>query len=1010
MTTPTVFTDPALLVNDKTETIPVLAHASLMFALINIVVVPTGIVQAATIDNNSATETIAKAKVETIVVTGTRLKTPNQQSPSPIITLNSADIAYSGKTSLQEIIMELGALSGSQGIDEANNGENFLNLRNLGTERTLTLVDGHRFVSGSNIGTSAVDTNTIPLAMIDRVEVLTGGASAIYGADAVTGVVNFILKDDFSGLAFDSQYGNALEGDFSDQQYSLTAGHNFADDSANITASYSYGYRPAVLASARAQSSTNLYEQINNITSQSPQFVLANGTNESFFTNGGARIDPFGAFSNGFNGDGSPFVHGVNVGSFTGNGEIGGDGIPNYLLFANGIRPGNERHTFTLKSHYDVAETFKPYISVNYADVATQIINQHSLTVGSRVARDNAFLPAAVLAAAGPDTTSIMFNRWDLDSGLNQRDANKQTYQILLGAKGQLSAQWRYDISANYGQSKRHQTVQNNRLFDRYIAAIDAIDVGNGQIVCRSDIDPASFNNLPGDFLTTRYSSSQGAITFTPGVNSGCVPFNPLIIDNSTDNNVNQAAIDWIWQPTTNNSKNSQKIISAHLTGLIDEPLNFMTLSGGPIGVVLGGEYREEKVANHFNGYANQPVADHSGSDLSGRFDVTEVFTELSLPLLESLTVDGAYRYSDYSTIGSTDTWKLGTLWQPIDSLSLRGTLSSAVRAPNIGELFKPQTSTSTALAEDPCHIDNIHSGSSTRAVNCAQQLSALGVDPTTFAPVLGTFFPGLTGGSPNLTEETSKTRTLGFIWQPANIQGLQLSVDHFDIEITDAVITPRQTAIFNACYDADSLDNVFCDLIGRDTTTGAANYIELQSVNVARIESSGVEFSAVYQFASSHYGAFKISLNGTYLDELNLQKTAQPTLTDDKGLFNTDSGGSSPEWVSNLVVNWQYDDWDVNYRFNYQSSTLRSPLTNAQRATASDITDSPFVKAFINHDLQVGYFYDGSSRFYLGIRNLGNEYPDKTRGSLNSFSGRQSYAGRTFYVGLNMQFDDLWD
>ncbi len=947
-----------------------------------------------------------------IVVTGSRIQNPNLAGANPITSIDSLAISQTGKTSIQDIVAEVGSLVGSSGEDEVSDGENFLNLRNLGTNRTLTLVDGHRFVSGS-VGSSAVDTNSIPLAMIERVDVLTGGVSAIYGADAVTGVVNFILKKDFEGLALNAQYGDAQHGDFSDQQYSLTAGHNFADDRANVAASYTYGKRPITLATARPQAGVDLFERINNQNGTVPQFVLAQGTNESFFTNGGALIDPFNIFSSGFNGDGTAFRHGTNIGSFAGTGEIGGDGIPNFILFANGIRPGNERHVFSARAHYDVSEGFQPYISINYADVDTEIAAQHSLTVGSQVKLDNAFLPTAVfdeintLGYGGP----IFFNRWDLDAGFNNRDVNKKTHRILLGAKGDISNHLRYDVSANFGKSKRHETIANNKMFDRYIAAIDAVDDGAGNIVCRSNLDPASFNSLPGDFITTSFDSSQGASTFTPGANSGCLAYNPF----TTDNASNQAAIDWIFQATSNTAKNTQTVINGYLAG---DSGAIYELPGGAIDFVVGGEYRKEKVDSKFDALSStaQQVAFNSGADLAGEFDVKEVFGEVSMPIfkdagtfLNELTVDGAYRYSDYSTIGTTSTWKIGAIWEPVDSLSIRGTISSAVRAPNIGELFTPQTSISLSLAEDPCHINNINLGSSTRAANCATELNALGVDPTTFQPLLGIFFPGLSGGSPDLKEEVAKTKTVGFIWQPSFINRFSLSVDYFDIKIEDAVITPNITAIFNSCYDSATLNNVFCSLLGRDSTTGAANFVELQSVNVAEIQTAGIEFSANYGLEINGYGDFKLGLNGTYLDKLLVQKSELPILVDDKGLFNTATGGSSPNWVLSGDLNWRFQNWDVNYGVNYHSQILRSPLINAQRENAANIIDEPFVKAFINHDVQVGYQLRETAHVYAGIRNLTNELPDKVRASLNSSSGRQGYAGRTIYIGVNMQFDSIW-
>ncbi|MDO5609448.1 MAG: TonB-dependent receptor plug domain-containing protein, partial [Pseudomonadota bacterium] len=355
--------------------------------------------------------------LDRVVVTGSRIQAIDTESPNPITQIDREQIAYSGKTDVQDVVNRVGALVGSARNDETGNGESQLILRNLGPNRTLVLVDGHRFVGGS-AGSTAVDVNVIPTALVERVDVLTGGASAIYGADAVTGVVNFVLRRNFEGLAIEGQYGDAQKGSFRDQQYSLTLGRNFSDSRGNITASYTYGERPLTLSSKRRQASTGLYEQVNNLDGSIPRYVLMSGTNEAFFTLGGARIDPFNPVA-GFNGDGTPFKHGINVGSFGGTGEIGGDGIPTWMLFTQAIRPMTERHLLSLKTEYDINDQIRPYASILYADVDNHSYAQHSLTVGSQVRRDNAFLPANVLAHfGGPDGAGpIHFNRWDLNAG-----------------------------------------------------------------------------------------------------------------------------------------------------------------------------------------------------------------------------------------------------------------------------------------------------------------------------------------------------------------------------------------------------------------------------------------------------------------------------------------------------------------------------------------------------------------------------------------------------------------
>ena len=958
--------------------------------------------------------------LEEVIVTGTRIRSPNLESPNPVTSIDEEALEYIGNTSVQEIVRELGALVGSDGESEQSQGENQLNLRNLGVNRTLVLVDGRRFVGGFS-GSTAVDTNVIPLSLVERVDSLTGGASAIYGADAVTGVVNFVLKNNFEGLALEAQYGDAQDGDFRDQQYSVTFGKNFADGRGNVTANFLYGERPLTPATARAGSSTGIAEQINNFDNRivngvMPRFLLLPGTNEAFFTEGGARFDPFNIFSTGFNGDGTPFEHGIPVGSFAGTGEIGGDGIPNWLLFGHGARPGNERQILTVYSHYDVNDALRPYVDFHYSNVDARSLNQHSLTVGSQAARDNAFLPPAILEAAeavgypGP----IFFNRWDLDSGLIDQEIEKKTLRIVLGAEGDLTDHVSYDVSLNFGEVDRDVSVANNRMYDRYIAAMDSVvDPATGNIVCRSDIDPMSFNALPTDFLQTSFDRSLGPVSFTAGPNSGCIPFNPF----TTDDASNAAAVDWIWIPTTNTTKNEQLVVQGYITA---DSGAWFELPGGPMNYVLGGEYRKEESDIRFDTFSGteRVIAQFNGRDLAGDFDVTEVFGEVSLPLfgevssaLRGLTVDGAVRWSDYSTIGSTVTWKTGMILDTFAGLTVRGTLSEAVRAPNIQELFEERRNTSSSLGQfDPCNVDNLDLGTEFRRQNCATALSALGVDPTTFNPQLGTFFPSITGGNPNLEEETATTETIGILWQPDFVDGLVASIDYFDIEIENAVLRPNQQAIFDSCYDSASLDNVFCDLLRRDPTTGFANFVEIVAVNVAEIRTSGVEFATVYNLPFDAVGDLTVALNATRLSKLDVQRTPLPGLTDERGLFNTFLGNSAPKWVANLDVTWRRGNWDANYGLNYNSKTLRPPLINAQRDTAQEFIDDPYVDRFINHDFQLGYMFNDNARLYVGVRNLTDEAPDRVRGSLNGLSGRQGFAGRTFYVGFNQNLPSLFN
>ncbi|MDO5609449.1 MAG: TonB-dependent receptor, partial [Pseudomonadota bacterium] len=592
---------------------------------------------------------------------------------------------------------------------------------------------------------------------------------------------------------------------------------------------------------------------------------------------------------------------------------------------------------------------------------------------------------------------------------------NKESLRILTGVRGDLGQHARYDLSLNIGRVDRNETILNNRMYDRYLAAIDAvIDPTTGQVVCRSNLDPGSFNSLPIDFISTAFQTSRGPATFTPGPNSGCIPFNPFTLDDTA----NHAATAWIWIPTSNRVKNHQRVVTGYVAG---DSGAFFNFHGGPIEMVIGGEYRKESSSYTFDALSgsDRVVAFNNGRNLNGEFDVREGFIEVSLPLfrdlnsaVRSLKLDAAARYSDYSTVGATSTWKLGALWETVAGLSLRGTWSSAVRAPNIGELYEARSNISIALGQrDPCALANLDLGTEYRRSNCATALNALGIDPNTFNPMLGTFFPAISGGNPNLGEETARTRTYGVLWQVPFINNLALTVDWYDIRMSDAVLRTNQNTIFNACYDSPSLDNIFCRLIGRDPTNGYANFAELSYVNVAEIRSTGLELSAFYTFETANAGSFRGMLNATHMRRLGVQKSLLPVITDEKGLFNTDLGGSTPEWVASFDLSWNKGAWDANYGYSYSSKTLRAPpLINAQRDIAHEIIDAPYVKPYRNHDVQVGYRLNDRTRLHAGVRNISDQYPDKTRGSLNGPSGRQGYAGRTFYIGFRMNFGDIWN
>lgn len=341
------------------------------------------------------------SNISELVVTGTRVGTEAPQTSAAVNSRTGRALTEGGKTNVQQMLAEAGALVGSNGDDERSTGESALNLRNLGQNRTLTLVDSRRFVGGFG-GSTAVDVNALPAAMIERVDILTGGASAIYGADAVTGVVNFIIKKNFEGLALDAQYGDAQRGDFRDQVYAITAGRNLDGGRGNITVNYTFGERPMVAASARREATLDIYEQANNPNGASPRFVLLQGTRESFFTEGGAVIDPRGRFSaGGFKEMGRRSSTARTSAALPARPRSAETARAPTRCSTMTSRPGVRRDILTILAHYDVDPRFRPYVDL--ARVAgAQHFDQPAHPARQPADRPRQCLPAGQCRGGGP--------------------------------------------------------------------------------------------------------------------------------------------------------------------------------------------------------------------------------------------------------------------------------------------------------------------------------------------------------------------------------------------------------------------------------------------------------------------------------------------------------------------------------------------------------------------------------------------------------------------------------
>ncbi len=972
-------------------------------------------------------------EVGEIVVTGSRIRVQDYVAPNPVVSVTAQAIQNSGQTNLTEFLTELPALSQSLTLQEGADtttpglaGLNLLDLRGLGTNRTLVLVNGRRHVASSP-GTASVDINAIPVALVERTEVLTGGASAVYGADGVSGVVNFILKDDFEGVDMRAQYGNSEAGGGENIFTSLLIGENFAGGRGNITFGLEYNRDDAIKFADREYTrSGNRFIFVNNPddpetfggaqTPGIPDLILANNARYIDTSRGGSIYTNFNTATTtsgvSFLADGSPFIDGVYAGGFI---ALGGSGTP-LDDFNDDLLPGLERGTVSLTGRYDLTDNLRVFGEAKYTQSQTEFFAQPSYVYGLFVPLDNPFIPAAARADAltpgglGNSLGAVLLARDNFDLGTQNYDITRETWRGVIGLEGNLTDNISFEASYVYGRADQEQIARNVIINDRFFAASDVV-LSGGQPVCRSNIDPTAVPE--GDFFGQfAFPAAAFGATFTPGANSGCLPLNLF-----GEGLNSQAAIDWITGTYTSDATIEQHVVNAFISG---DTTGFFSLPAGPVGFVLGGEYRKE--SSDARPSEIQLLADAleypltgvgRASRTQGEFDVSEIFAEISIPVLRDLPfaqavdLSAAYRYSDYSTSGGADTWNVNGRWQIDDTMALRGTVARAVRAPNIVNLFQGRQQTFGTFA-DPCSAQNLTSGDNPalRAENCRTDLLAAGVaDPSTFVNNSSEAIGGFIQGNPLLDPESADTWTFGFVLTPQGIPGLSLSLDYYNIEIEDAIQSYTAQRIVNNCYDLPR-PNQFCDLIERGTVGGNPGRITTFSQipgNLANYETSGWDLNVNYRIDPANFGVerdigtFNVALIANALDTLTFTEVSGAVPTNSQGLAD------APKYTATFDLTWNWRSWSANYGFSWFDETYRQSRVN--RANNPDAYEAQYRKfpAREVHDFRVAYDVSDGVGVYAGVNNFTDQQPAP---------GSEAYPvnalGRYFYVGATARLSSL--
>lgn len=918
-----------------------------------------------------------EASEDTIVVTGSRIARADLSSSVPVSVVSQEQIQQTGAANIQDVLNELPSVGqnisrNSTNFSTTGNGIATVNLRNLGSARTLVLVNGRRFVAGLP-GTSVVDLNTIPTDLIKDVQVVTGGASAVYGSEAIAGVVNFILDDKFEGLRFHGQGTISDEGDSGRYLASVTAGTAFADGRGHIVVNGSY-------------------DRDNGLRSRNRGFSANDIPNRSSFAAQGL-FSPDGSFAPGA----GTFTYGLDnsLKAYEGANIDGYDrnqdrylGVPveRYLVTGLGSYELSDNATLFFEGSYAKSKSrssLEPQAVAN-----TDLVNADG-TGYEGIPITNPFIPATIRnAMIAEGVTSLAFRRRSNDIFDRSNKNDRETWRALAGLRGSFADTFNYELYYAHGETKDY--TRSGTIFGpQYVNALNAVAGPNGP-VCSINVDADPSNN-----------------------DAACVPINIFGF-----NTVSPAAAEYVTrggQLSEYRAKVKQDVFSASVSGEVFE------LPGGALSIATGFEYRREKSSEDFDEATNLgQTLGNLLTDTRGKYNVKEGFLEVVAPILSErpffhyLGLEGAVRYSDYSTVGGVWSWKAGGEWAPIPDIRFRGIYSEATRAPNITELFSAQSETFPAIV-DPCDQRAGEGDGAPIAIPAGSLPAAcLAIPAIAAAANAGGFvystaqiqtINGFLGGNPNLEEETAKTLTLGAVVQPRFARGLSLTVDYYRIKLKNAIGIIGQQTSLDECLTGNA-DALFCDNITRDAT-GRVTQVDAFNLNTGSFLVSGIDTQVKYSTTFGESGRFDLSAFWTHL--LKQQQTSFPGGPTQKEVGQLDcyscgrlGTGFRDKVNVSATVGW--DNVSLNWRVNYLSSVV------------DDITDPDATRTgpYWYHDAQLRFAVDDKKKyeFYLGIDNVFDKKPP-VFGDTNpvTFPGAQTSAttydlyGRLFYAGVDFRF-----
>lgn len=918
----------------------------------------------------------ASTELQEIVVTGTRIATPlGATTPTPVTVLDTTTLQKLGITNVGAGINQLPQFlndaepTQTLALSPQNIGSQILDLRGLGAAsnpaspatRTLVLVDGRRFVPSTQTG--AVDVSLVPSVLVERTEVVTGGASAVYGSDAVAGVVNIVLNHQLDGVVAQVQHGQAQAGDNHTYQASLAAGGDIGSV-AHVVGGIEYERNSGQGDVYSRPWSAGEWQQVNNSNAtvggaNGPFNLILPHTHTSMMTPGGLILGgPLNDYYFNHDGSVSPFELGTNVGGLF---MTGGQGYGQNAFFVGPmIQPQYSRYSLYSHADFKLEGPIHPFLEASFGSVTGHNVGAQ-MRAGAyppplQIQTDNPFVPAPVrdaLTAAGQ--SSFLLGRDGQDIGPTLGESDTKTARVVVGAKGELPFGWTWDSYYQYGRNQYDQYERNDLILANLYEALDAVVGPAGNVVCRSALsNPAS----------------------------ACQPLNLL-----GENNFSPQAKAYITGTATQHNVNDQHVASLSLQGKLWD------LPAGELRAATGVEYRVEGLSG-----TTDPISQangftlFNGQNIHGVVHVLEGFAEADVPILKdlplakSLSLNAAIRDTDYSTSGSVASWKVGAVYEPVKAVLLRGTHSRDIRAPNEYELFSPLNLGQVAIT-----------------------------DPTTGAQSLIALY---TGGNGRLQPEIGNTTTGGIVFTPefAHLSGLTISLDYYEVTIKNVIAQPNPTNIVGNCAAGNQAE---CALITRNAS-GAITAVTGLYANLNKLFARGVDLELDYTHRlPGQWGSLNLRYLANYASDLTLFTNNGLTAVNTAGsdAFSYNGYAGVPRYQATTILNWDRSPWSVTLQTRYirggtYDNTLIGPGQPGYQAALSDPVR--FYSTINNNHVDGRTYVNLSASYdviesaahqlqvYGVINNLFDKDPPIAPGAASSTNGMLfDQAGRVFMIGM---------